>query len=499
MSMWSVRLALILSALSFACMTHMPAAAGQPPRAALPATGQPPSPKRGPTKVAEDAAEPQLRQLAALLSDRCLVCHGPEKQEGNYSVANLARLRTPGDSQRKPIEAGKPEHSELVRRLKTTDPSERMPAEADPLNPAEIALVEAWIAAGAKAPKRLEAAELSQWRAPVAAQSAPDRYPTALPISALAIVGDGQSVIASGYGEVTQWDIPSGKLLRRRPVAGTQVADIEVNLDDRFVAVSSGVPGSQGIVEVWRLDGGPDARPIWSATTPDVAADIAFAPNRPRLAVGHNDGSLVVVDLGQPNPDGQFDAQTFTPHADAILAVAWSSSGDRLITGSRDRTAKIFDARQMDLIANYDRHERAVGGVAYCGDNPVSFDETGQLRLWTGDDNDRTIAERSNLPRFLEHIAAAGQRVFVPDGPAVLVMEAQRKTVDDGQDDKGKPKTKKVTRWIQTQRLSTSGQSWVLCVATRNALTAAGTETGEIVLWTDKGENPQGQFKAVPK
>lgn len=450
-------------------------------------------------RTAPATAEP-VRQIGAVLVKRCLACHGPDKHEGDYSVASLAQLRVAGDSERPPIVAGKPDQSELLRRLTTTDEAERMPAEADPLSAEEIALFRAWIADGAKAAPELESRPLPQWATAAKSHSVPKHYPAPLPLSAVALTSDGRSVVTSGYGEIIQWELATGKVKRRLEVAGTQVADIAVSHDGRYLAVSSGTPGTHGVVEVWRFDKAASvgSAPVWSDSTADVALDIAFAPGAYRLAVGRSDGSLLVLELPDGDADSQPSVRTFTPHADAILAVAWSDSAARLITGSRDRTAKIFDAAAMDLIANYDRHQRAVGGVAYIGENPVSFDETGQLRLWTGDDNDRTLAERDNLPRFLEHTLSDGARLLLPDGPSIRTLIVERKTVDDGKDEEGKAKTKKVTRWQEAETLRADGRGWILCLDRWADLVVAGTESGEVIAWQTGKAEPEYRFTAKP-
>ena len=475
--------------------------------ASPPAEGQPPRAGVSQLKTTQ-AASKSLGAVGALLASRCMACHGAEKQEGNYSVASIGLTRMAGDSEKLPIVAGKPSESELLRRLTTADESERMPAEADPLSSEQIELIQSWIADGAKSIPEIEFQPLSQWVALPKKHRSPEHYPTALPIAALALRPHAQTAFVSGYGEVIEWELETGTIKQRRDTTGTQIADIEVSRDGHYLAVSSGTPGTQGFVELWALGSDKSTVPLWTSATPDVAADIAFAPGKSRLAVGRNDGSLLVFDIasaGLRSTDAVAHSEppaaavhTFTPHADAILAVAWSDSGERLITASRDRTAKIFDARETDLIANYDRHQRAVGGVAYLGDNPVSFDETGQLRLWTGDDNDRTLAERDNLPRVLQHILTRGEQLLLPDGADLRVWTVERKTVPDGKDEAGKPKSKKVTRWSESAKLHSESRSWILSLSTSGDLIAAGTESGEVVVWQQEDSTPKYRFIAKP-
>jgi hypothetical protein len=87
------------------------------------------------------------RQIRPILSDKCFACHGPDASSRKAEL----RLDIATDGQTALV-PGKPEESELIRRITTADPDDRMPPpEADEaLTPEEVALVTGWIAQGAK-------------------------------------------------------------------------------------------------------------------------------------------------------------------------------------------------------------------------------------------------------------------------------------------------------------------------------------------------------------
>lgn len=449
------------------------------------------------------------RQVASVLADRCLACHGPTKQEGGYRVDTFARLRKPGDSGAKPIVAELVSQSELYQRLISPDVDSRMPAGAPALSPEQIALFEQWIAAGAKVSAELETKPISNWARRSKEVKFLEHYPSALPVTALALAtpalatpnsSDGLgrpsyekqgsedlSLWTSGYGEVLQWQLAEAetKLVQRTATAGAHVSDVDLTEDGRLLVVTSGTPGTQGYVELF-IRNHSGYQLVWTHTCPDLPADLAFAPDGKHIAVGQSDGTLLVVSVNVEQPELS-TTQVSSPHADAILAVGWSSKGDRLITGSRDRTAKIFDRDRWQLIANYDRHERAVGGVAYLERYPVSLDETGKLRLWSGDDSDRTIAERDNQARFLEQVIAFEDRVWFAIGADVRSFETERKTVEDGKDEAGKPKQKTSTRWKPADDLLSNSPAWLLSMDANAKFVAAGNEAGEVYVW-QRGE-----------
>ena len=91
------------------------------------------------------------RDIRPLLSDRCFTCHGPDATNSE-SVLRLHRkasaLDDLGDG-RYAIVPGKPDQSELIRRVSSDDPSYRMPRGREKLSESEIARLRRWIEQGA--------------------------------------------------------------------------------------------------------------------------------------------------------------------------------------------------------------------------------------------------------------------------------------------------------------------------------------------------------------
>jgi mono/diheme cytochrome c family protein len=98
------------------------------------------------------AAEPVSfsRDVQPLLAERCFVCHGPDEAEGGLALHESKGAFAETDSGELAIVPGKPDESELIRRLLSTDEDERMPADDDPLTEQEIQLLRDWIASGAE-------------------------------------------------------------------------------------------------------------------------------------------------------------------------------------------------------------------------------------------------------------------------------------------------------------------------------------------------------------
>jgi hypothetical protein len=100
------------------------------------------------------AAEPInfSRQIRPILSENCIACHGPD-EKGRKGKLRLddeqdAKRDRKGDFV---IMPGKPEQSELIKRIESTDPDDVMPPpkQHKTIPPAQLALLKEWIKQGA--------------------------------------------------------------------------------------------------------------------------------------------------------------------------------------------------------------------------------------------------------------------------------------------------------------------------------------------------------------
>ena len=93
------------------------------------------------------------KQVAPILSGRCLSCHNETEAEGELSFSTAESLFAGGESGQV-IEKGDPDNSLLIHYVSGDEPE--MPRDADPLSAAEIATLRKWIEQGARWPAGLE-------------------------------------------------------------------------------------------------------------------------------------------------------------------------------------------------------------------------------------------------------------------------------------------------------------------------------------------------------
>lgn len=92
-----------------------------------------------------------VRDIYPVIHAECIRCHGPEKAKGDLRLDDWNHAKKGGD-EGPAIVPGKPDESPFFKRMISTDEDERMPRGSDPLSPAIIAAVRAWIVAGAPWP-----------------------------------------------------------------------------------------------------------------------------------------------------------------------------------------------------------------------------------------------------------------------------------------------------------------------------------------------------------
>lgn len=89
-------------------------------------------------------------QVKPILNKKCISCHGGVKAKAGFSVLFREEALAVTESGKPAIIPGDPAGSEMIRRLTSDDPEERMPYKHEPLSKSEISTLTRWIRQGAK-------------------------------------------------------------------------------------------------------------------------------------------------------------------------------------------------------------------------------------------------------------------------------------------------------------------------------------------------------------
>ncbi len=90
-----------------------------------------------------------VHEIVPLLEAHCGECHIGDASQGGYSMNTRETVLAGGDSGMAGFVAGDAHASELIRRIRSGDADQRMPADGEPLPEDVVALLARWIDAGA--------------------------------------------------------------------------------------------------------------------------------------------------------------------------------------------------------------------------------------------------------------------------------------------------------------------------------------------------------------
>lgn len=254
----------------------------------------------------------------------------------------------------------------------------------DPVISALLA-VAAWrIAPTAEARHRLLVAVASPDRAVLTGHGAD--------ITALAFSPDGK-IIASGStdGTARLWDAASHRQLGA-PILPPPAQGSCVNLPVRVALSPDGrLVASTCMATVWFWDVATHRRVGRPLHTRNAVSAIAFAPDGRTFATGDDQGDIRLWDAAAGRPPADIPASTATRAGRghtiySITGVVFSADGKRLVTGSADGTARLWDAATSDQVgAVFAGHTKGINDIALSPDGATlaTAGGDGTVRLWS--------------------------------------------------------------------------------------------------------------------
>src|SRR5262249_28077534 len=122
---------------------------------------------------------------------------------------------------------------------------------------------------------------------------------------------------------------------------------------------------------------GLDRKTHSAAFSPDgtrlvTASKRRFDPNSPDLSAFTEEKVARVWEVPSAKPEGVVatgkELLELKGHAEGVLAVAFSPDGKKVLTGSRDKTARLWDATTGKELQKFEGHASSVTSVAFSPD-----------------------------------------------------------------------------------------------------------------------------------
>ena len=426
--------------------------------------------------------------IAPILVERCLACHGPMKSSGAFRVDTYERLMRKSESGQA-IVAGKAAASDFYRLLITDEATERMPKRTDPLAKDRIELIKRWIDQGAKFDGLDSKADLGTLVPARSQPEPPEYYRQPVPVSALALAPDGKELATGGYHEVLLWNVENGQLLRRIKNVAQQTQGLAYSADGSLLAVGGGTPGEYGELKAFDPRTGKLVRVF--DTSADVVLGVAFSPNGKLVASAGADRSLRVYQV----TDGK-EVCRVRQNADYVTSVSFNREATSVAGSSRDKMVKVFDPHTGKLQATYIGHPNKVDAVA--------FDSVRNIACTAGEDKRIHVWDPKAVAAF-DGTAAQMEDRFKKEPPVKFIPGFEREVLAlcarDGQ--VFSAQTSGIVRQhdLSTLKLVREYQGlneWSCCVAADKNHVAAGSFDGTVCVWKVTDGSLVTRFVAAP-
>ena len=362
------------------------------------------------------------KDVRPIFQAHCIGCHQPAKSSGGYDMTDTRKLFVGGQSGLAAIASKDPDNSYLLELIEPVDGKAEMPVNKPPLSDPERKTILTWIEQGAE----IDASPRSERT--IDAEH-PPVYPAPPVVTSLDTSPDGKLVAVSGYHEVLLQRADGSGVEKRLVGLSERIEQVSFSPDGKLLAVAGGSPGRFGEVQIWNVATGKLVQSEMIGA--DTLYGVSWNKDATMLAFGCPDTNIRAID-----PNTGKEVLFNGAHDDWILDTVFSTTGEYLISVSRDRSMKLIEIKTQRFIDNI---TSITPGALKGGLNAVDRHPSKDELLAAGADGvpkvyrmlrtkKRRIGDDFNLIRAYP---ALGGRVndtaFSPDGKYVAAVSS-----DDG-------------------------------------------------------------------
>jgi len=261
-------------------------------------------------------------------------------------------------------------------------------------------------------------------------------------VTGVAFTPDGKQVVsASNDKTVRVWDVETGKTVRiirgeAAPGNWGAIYAMALSPDGRWLAVGGFLhEKDRGIATAIRLyDFATGKLETLLKGHENVVFALAFSADSKRLISGSGDKTAIIWDLTVRR-----QTLRLSGHSETVAAVAFSRDGERAITGSKDETLRLWSAADGKLIAEMTEHKAMLQreetqkpqawsagvesvAISPAGEVLASGSLDGRILLW--DARTGAFLRRLAFPGGMPGLAKIASMSFSPDGQWLVAASA---------------------------------------------------------------------------
>ncbi|HYE30477.1 MAG TPA: c-type cytochrome domain-containing protein [Methylomirabilota bacterium] len=380
--------------------------------------------------ISAGAADPKdYTPVNALLREHCVDCHSSADTEGGLILESHAALMKGGDSG-PALAPGKASESLLVKFIEGFEVEGKKkimpPGKREKLKPEQIAVIRAWIDAGAPAPT-------NDVPVGVAIPKIEPRVKPASSINAIAYHAS-KNLLALARPDAVELRSPETRaVVRKLPAAEGNTLAVAFGMDGSQLYVGGGLGGVGGEIRFYNVNDGKLTRTIQSHG--DTVYSLAVSPDGKLLASGSYDQTIKIW-----NTETGAEVRTLSGHNGCVYAVAFRQDGKILASASADRTVKLWDVQTGERRDTLSQPLKEVFALAFSPDGKrlAAGGVDNRIRIWSISEK----ATETTNPLLLSTFAHEGAilRLAFSDDGQLLTSSADDKTVKLWEGEELKPK-----------------------------------------------------------